>query len=274
MAVAEIAAEDQLGTMAAYTDGTDRYHTAYSFVFLRDALTPAHIRGCVEAMRRASPTAWPSWAFSNHDVVRAVSRFAGVDDQAALAKLLIAVLTCLRGTLFLYQGEELGLPHGDVPFARLQDPEGKTFWPRHKGRDGARTPMPWVREAAFAGFSTVEPWLPVDPAQAVRAVDRQDGDPASVLNFVRRFLRFRRVHPALVEGDIRFLDAPPAVLAFERAAPQERLLLAFNISAAPVSFELPAAARGRPLDGGGHAGVLQSGRVGLPAWGGLIVQPE
>jgi len=102
MAVAEIASDDPVGTMVAYTDGLDRYHTAYSFVFLRQSFGAAHIRRSVEQMLAASDNAWPSWAFSNHDVERVASRWCGgAEPSAALAKVLMAVLVSLRGTLFV-----------------------------------------------------------------------------------------------------------------------------------------------------------------------------
>ncbi|MGF1641565.1 MAG: alpha-amylase family glycosyl hydrolase, partial [Rhodospirillales bacterium] len=193
MSVAELASDDPIGTMVAYTDGSDRFHTAYSFVFLGPPLGAAAIRGIVEAMLARSPGAWPSWAFSNHDVERVATRWGGPGGAVGdLAKLLIALLCSLRGTAFLFQGEELGLPQADVPFERLQDPEGRTFWPEHKGRDGCRTPIPWASATPHAGFSVAEPWLPVDPAHRPLAVDVQEGDPASTLRFTRGFLAWRR----------------------------------------------------------------------------------
>lgn len=269
-AVAEIAADDQIGAMIEYTDGPDRYHTAYSFVLLREAFGAGVVRGALEEMQRRSPTAWPAWAFSNHDVVRAMSRWGGGGADPAFAKLLVALLTCLRGTAFLYQGDELGLPQADVPFARLQDPEGKTFWPRHKGRDGARTPMPWRGDAPFAGFSEVEPWLPVDPRHGGLAVDRQDADAASPLAFTRAFLAWRRAHPALKRGTIRFLDAPEPLLAFARAGVGEALLCAFNLGAEAVAAELAEAGRFRMLAAPGSGGHLTGSRLVLPGHGFLL----
>ena len=270
MAVAEIAAEDQIGTMAAYTDGPNRYHTAYSFAFLHDAPTPRAIRAGVEGMLAASQSAWPSWSFSNHDVVRVLSRYADDADRAARARLLIAVLSTLRGTAFLYQGEELGLPQGHVAYDRLQDPEGKAFWPRHKGRDGARTPLPWRADTAEAGFSTAEPWLPLDRAHIPLAVDRQEADPASVLNFTRRFLAWRKRQPALVSGDIRFLDAPEMILAFERSSTDQRLLLAFNFAQAPAVVPLLPSGVPAVIDAPGLGGHWTGGTAQLPAFGGMI----
>ena len=275
MTVAEIASDDPIGTTVAYTDGPDRYHTAYSFVFLRQSSGAAHIRRSVEDMLAASASAWPSWAFSNHDVERVVSRWGGPGDPSrAFANVLIAVLTCLRGTAFLYQGEELGLPQAEVPFERLQDPEGKNFWPEHKGRDGCRTPMPWVASARHAGFSTAEPWLPVDPAHPPLAVDGQEANPASTLRFTRRFLAWRKRHRALVEGGIRFLDSEEPVLAFERSADGERLLCVFNLGAEPREAELRLDGVPRPLEGHGLAGEIAGGRVRLPGHGGVFAVLE
>ena len=271
MTVAEIASDDPIGTMVAYTDGPDRYHTAYSFVFLRQSCGAAHIRRSVERIRAASASAWPSWAFSNHDVERVVSRWGGDGEPSReFAKVLIAVLTCLRGTVFLYQGEELGLPQAEVAFERLRDPEGKTFWPEHKGRDGGRTPMPWIASATHAGFSTGEPWLPVDPAHHPLAVDRQEPNPASVLRFTRRFLAWRKRRRALIEGDIRFVDTQEPVLAFERSGAGERLLCVFNLGAEPVEAPLRFEGTPRPLEGHGLPGELDGDRARLPGYGGVF----
>ncbi len=231
MAVAEIASEDELGAMARYTAGADRYHTAYSFVFLREGSSPLLVRETLERFEAVSAYAWPSWAFSNHDVVRTATRWAAPGgDPGARAKALIALLASLRGTAFLYQGEELGLPQAEVPFHRLQDPEGIAFWPRHRGRDGARTPMPWIHDREHAGFSPTEPWLPIEPAHRPLAVDRQNREETSTLNFARRFLAWRRGQAALRTGPIRFLDTPDGTIAFERTADQTRILCAFNLS--------------------------------------------
>ena len=273
MMVAEIASDDPVRTMTVYTDGPDRYHTAYGFVFLRQASGAAHIRASVEGALAASATAWPSWAFSNHDVERVVSRWNdGATDPAALAKTLIAVLTCLRGTAFLYQGEELGLPQADVPFERLRDPEGIRFWPGHKGRDGCRTPLPWIADAVNAGFTAGEPWLPVPPEHRALAVDRQEADPQSVLMFTRRFLAWRKTQPTLLRGDIQFLDANEPVLAFSRLMGGDSLICVFNLSAEPVAMDLPALAGRIPLAGHGLAGRLDGTRVTLPPQGAVFAR--
>ena len=95
---------------------------------------------------------WPSWTFSNHDAPRAISRWAEGRDEKAFAEMAMLLLMCLRGNVFVYQGEELGLPQAEVPFDRLVDPEAIANWPETLGRDGARTPMPWTADAPQAGL--------------------------------------------------------------------------------------------------------------------------
>jgi alpha-glucosidase len=242
MGVAEILCDSQLEVMAAYTQGEERLHTAYSFVFFRSKPTPKLIRHAVETAFGPERESWPSWAFSNHDVIRAVSRLAGEDGDRAAAKLLLVLISALPGNAFIYQGEELGLPHAQVPFDRLVDPEAIAMWPNHHRRDGARTPMPWHSEAPQAGFSTVEPWLPVDERHLPLAVDRAEADKDSPLWLTRRWLAFRKQHPALIWGDFRFVEASEAVLWFERFTEDEKLIGAFNMSVAPVRLPLEAKA--------------------------------
>ncbi len=232
--LAELASDDPEGAIAAYTAGDDRFHTAYSFRFLSKPFGPAVIREGVETLFRRAPDAWPSWAFSNHDFDRVASRW-GEGRGPGFPKTLLMLLTSLPGTIFLYQGEELGLPQGEVPYAALRDPDGLTFWPAYKGRDGERTPMPWIADAPHAGFSAVEPWLPVDPRHRALAVDRQDADPHSTLAFTREWLAFRRSRPAFADPGICFEDTGDGLLVFTRAG--ERLRLAYNLGDRPAQIE-------------------------------------
>lgn len=238
-ALGEISSEDSLATTAEYCT-PQRLHMGYSFELLTADCSPAYIRATVEALEAKMTGGWPCWAISNHDVQRAVTRWGGGDD-AAMASQLVALVCSLRGSVCLYQGEELGLPEAEVPFEALQDPYGKAFWPNFKGRDGCRTPMPWTG-ADDAGFSSGVPWLPVPRAHRMRSVEAQERDPTSVLHATRAFLRWRKQQPALVQGTIRFLDAPAQVLALVREHAGERLLLAFNLSPQACEWALPAPA--------------------------------
>ncbi len=123
---------------------------------------------------------------SNHDFPRHPSRWAGGDGRA---KAIAALVLTLPGTPYLYYGEELGMPETALRRRDIVDPPGQRFWPFFKGRDGARTPMPWTPEG---GFTTGTPWLPLGPDVATRNVAVQKADPHSVWNTYRKLLALRR----------------------------------------------------------------------------------
>lgn len=257
--IGEVGDEHPLPVMADYTEAGKRLHMAYSFALLTPEASGPHIRAQVEGLEAelARTGGWGCWALSNHDVPRVATRWAPhgqANDHLSIT--LLALLLSLKGSVCLYQGEELGLPEADIPFERLQDPYGKAFWPRFKGRDGCRTPMPWWKDAPQAGFNTgAEPWLPLGEEHAARAVDRQEIDPASVLSQARALLAWRRGEPRLRRGEIRFHHAEgPHALLFERRLPgQPALVLAFNLGTRAVNLLLPdtlgglAPAQGAPL---------------------------
>ncbi|MBB4188376.1 alpha-glucosidase [Sinorhizobium terangae] len=230
-----------LRTVAAYTGGRDKLHMCYTFDFLGPELTARHIRRCVENFQAVVADGWVCWAFSNHDVIRHVSRFAHNEaERERVAKLAICLLAALRGSICLYQGEELGLPEAELAFEELRDPYGIRFWPAFKGRDGCRTPMVWEKELPNAGFSLGTPWLPVRDEQRLLAVDAQEGVPGSVLEHYRRTLDFRRTQEPLLDGDMAFLTFDQDILAFTREKNGERMLFVFNLTREPQEVRLPA----------------------------------
>ena len=239
--VAEVGGEQADREMKLYTAGPDRLNSAYGFNFLYSgSLTPDLIDAAMRLWPGAPDEGWPSWAFSNHDAPRVVSRWLAGRDPTAFARQAMLLLLSLRGNIFLYQGEELGLPQADVPFERLRDPEAIANWPETQGRDGARTPMPWLADSPNAGFSTAEPWLPVDPAHVALAVDRQEKDPGSTLNLTRQLVALRKSKPALRTGALRRVEAEAPLLAFERGEGEERLLCAFNLGDEAIDWRPPA----------------------------------
>ena len=253
--------------IAEYTSGTDKFHMCYGFDLLGSDGKAGFIRKAVEGFEAAGPDSWICWALSNHDVKRAASRWGADKDSAAVAAVSLAMLLSLRGSVCLYQGEELGLPEADVPYELLQDPYGVTFWPEFKGRDGCRTPMPWTG-AAMAGFTSgKKPWLPIPPTHRARAVSAQKTDAGSPLNRVSAFLRWRKSQPALSGGAIAFHDAPEPLLAFSRKLGGETLICVFNLGAKPARFALQAGADYAALDGHGFTARLQKRTVALPAHG-------
>ncbi len=237
------AGDRALEIMAEYTAGDGRLHMAYSFDMLGSTFTARHFRHEVETFFRHAPDGWPCWSFSNHDVVRHVSRWAAPGDEDAVARLCIALLASLPGTICLYQGEELGQTESELTYEELTDPPGIRFWPEPKGRDGCRTPMVWEAGAPAAGFSTGRPWLPVKPPQAARAVDRQEGDPDSILAAYRSTLAFRRSRPELRQSPAAFLDLPEPVLGFERGDGDNRTLCLFNLGREAATVGVGGSAR-------------------------------
>jgi alpha-glucosidase len=175
----------------------------------------------------------------------------------------------LRGSVCVYQGEELGLTEAELPYESLQDPYGIAFWPQFKGRDGCRTPMPWNDDDAHAGFSRGMPWLPVPQEHRALAVTRQEADPHSVLNGFRTFMHWRQSQPTLRWGDIQFVDTAEPVLAFTRRLDGRTTLVVFNLADAAVDIRLPATL-GKQLRIDGHGllhGHLDGSRLQLPGYG-------
>ena len=267
----EISSEDSLATMAEYTRD-HRLHMGYSFELLSSDFSAAHIRNTVQQLEAQMHDGWPCWAISNHDVERVLTRWGNGNASPRLANLLTAMLCSLRGSVCVYQGEELGLTEAEVPFESLRDPYGITFWPNFKGRDGCRTPLPWDN-SAFSGFSKATPWLPIDEAHKALAVAHQEANPDSVLNGFRRFMQWRATQPALHLGHIRFLDTPEPVLAFVRNHADERVLAVFNLGKQPQSFALPGFEGAQALSGHGlEQGALQNGQLTLPGHGVLFAR--
>jgi alpha-glucosidase len=281
-AVGEVGDEDRsLKTMADYTSGGERLHMCYSFELLGTDFTPQHFRKALREFERAAGmhgdgSAWPCWAFSNHDVQRHASRFdpAG-KHRAAMAKLCCALLLSLRGSVCLYQGEELGLTEAAIAFEDLTDPAGIAFWPEYKGRDGCRTPFPWEAGLPNGGFSTANrTWLPMPPEHVAAAAGGQSEANGSVLEHYRAFLKFRKAQPALVSGSIRFIRSGSDVLGFERVIDGKAMLCLFNLSERSAKWLLPHDVKLADAGAPGFASELAAKTVRLgpyEAWFGHVL---
>jgi alpha-glucosidase len=269
----EISSEDSLATMAEYTNGR-RLHMGYSFELLTDDFSAGFVRRTVEALEAKLTDGWPCWAISNHDVKRVLSRWGGDAPTPELAKLLTALVASLRGSVCIYQGEELGLPEAELPFDKLQDPYGIAFWPNFKGRDGCRTPMPW-NDTKSAGFSRGEPWLPIPDRHRALAVSRQETQVDSALNGFREFMRWRKGSAALRSGSIRFFDAPEPLLVFARTDSKQSLLVAFNLDAQAQSVPVPSGLRVRQIRCPGPVnGQIDRNELMLPGYAAIYAEIE
>lgn len=244
-----------------------RLQLAYGYWLLgAHEITPSLLRDVAADLGHADDSGWPCWALDNHDFSRAVTRL-GAEAHPDLVTVILASLATMRGAMCLYQGSELGLPEADVPYDRLSDPYGREFWPAYKGRDGARTPMPWKTGAEHAGFSAVEPWLPVTPVHRELAVDGQHALPGSTLNRMRRFLGWRRDIAPIRRGGMEFVETNAEVLAFRRALDGETVTCSFNFSEHEVVLDMPEAETGPALEGHGFGAARHGDKVYLPGYG-------
>jgi len=231
---------------AARYCGDNLLHAAFNFQFLHCRWKPGDFLKSIQKWEQAlSPETFPNYVLSNHDVVRAATRYGRGESDERL-KVAAALLLTQRGTPYIYYGEEIGMR--DIPLTRdmVQDPIGKRFWPFMKGRDGCRSPMQWNADHA-AGFSAGQPWLPVNKNYVDRNVESQTADPDSLFNFYRKLIQLRRETPVLREGMFVPLTFDPrAVLAYLRKDGDQTIMVALNFSRRRVPFVLGSdLARGR-----------------------------
>ena len=223
--------------LGEYTSGDKRIHMCYAFEFLENRPATAQwVKTVFDKIDIEAPDGWVCWAFSNHDVERLTSRWS----LNNLSKYTYAMLLhSVRGSVCIYQGEELGLMESEVNFEDLRDPYGIEFWPEYKGRDGCRTPMVWQANAVNAGFSTEKTWLPVCAEQSQQAVDIQESDVDSLLHFFRKAIALRKALPVLQTGTQISTDARGGLLSFIREDDSSCLYCAFNLSDEVLEFSLP-----------------------------------
>lgn len=267
--VAEVGGKDAEREMKLFTSGETRLNSAYGFDFLYAAqLTPAVVARALAQWPAAPDIGWPSWAFENHDAPRALSRWCASEHREAFARLKAMLLASLRGNIIVYQGEELGLTQVEIPFEQLQDPEAIANWPLTLARDGARTPLPWQAQSEQGGFTASStPWLPLGEENLTRAIDRQEADPASLLNLTRQLLALRRDHPALRTGSCEVLLADATRLVLRRKADGEAVLAVFNLAAEAVDWPQGLATTGTTIFAVNGA---EPGR--LPAFGAAFIR--
>lgn len=212
---------------ANYYLGGEGLHLVFNFAFLHTPWNAAAFQTAIaEWDGLLGSDLWPTYTFNNHDQPRSFSRYGS---DLGRAQVAAAMLLTLRGTPFLYYGEEIGMRDGRIPRHRLQDPAGKRYWPLHPGRDPERTPMQW-HAGTYAGFSNREPWLPVNDDYGRVNVAAQDAVPSSLLQWYRRLLRLRREHPALHKGDYHRLPGGADGLAYLRSTTTETILVLLNFA--------------------------------------------
>ena len=220
--------------MRYYGPSNNGVHLPFNFFLVmepaRTHLDASIFRDVISKSENALQGRWTTYVLSNHDIPRAYDRLGDGRHNEQIAKLLATMLLSLRGSPFIYYGEEIGMVTTDPKTVEeVRDPVGRRYWPLRKGRDGERTPMQWD-SSAHAGFTTGTPWLPVPPSARTRHVVAQAADPSSLFNFYRKLTGLRRQSTALLDGDYTPVGSNPHVYAYLRRAPGQTMLVALNMS--------------------------------------------
>ena len=213
-------------------------HAAFDFEMLHAHWDPASfLKAILSSEKAMHPDSWPVYTLNNHDTSRSASRFHCGDNDERL-KVAAALLMTLRGTPFIYYGEEIGMRNIHVQRRYIQDRIGEKYWPIFDGRDKNRSPMQWNTKP-YAGFSSVKSWLPVNPDYVKRNVEVQRADPKSLFNFYRRIIQLRKDLPALRRGIFQPVTFEPRkILAYLRRDRDQIVLVALNFSRRPVRLAL------------------------------------
>lgn len=254
--VGEASSDTPGGPAAFYGDGSNELHEVFDFRLLRSHWHPEVFRRLIVESDRAVPQGgWPPVVFSNHDQSRHIDRYGPGGDPLRRARATALLLFTLRGTPFVYYGEELGLRNGRLRRADLRDPYTIRYWLWKSGRDPARTPMPWDASAQ-AGFTSGKPWLPLSQDWRQTNVACEQQDPRSMLSLYKRLIRMKKESKALGAGTYQQIDdVPNECLVFRRESHAggrgEALLIAVNFSAQAREISLP----------GGPSQLAHSGRL-------------
>ena len=241
--IGEILSDDPALVASYYGKNSDELHMNFYFEMLNCRFNAKAFQRCIERWERALPPgAWPAYTFSNHDVMRASSRYDHDGRGEERVRLLMMMLLTLRGTPFIYYGEEIPMKEIKLPRSALQDPVGRKWYPFHPGRDGCRTPMQWNGKK-YAGFSRSKPWLPLGPDFEKRNLDEAEKNPNSMLHLTRQLIRIRKDFPALQDGSYQSINHQGLknCYCFQRHREGQELTICLNFSTArqrisPVLF--------------------------------------
>ena len=184
--------------------GNDRLHAAFNFTMLSQPWNARRFSKAISDWEKLNQGEhWPNHVLNNHDNPRTSTRYHFNGDDQLLKTTAVLMMT-LRGTPFLYHGEEIGMRDIELSRDEILDPPGRKYWPFYKGRDGCRSPMQW-NDDIYSGFSDAKPWLPLHPGYVQRNVESQSKDPSSLLNLYKELIRLRRSLPTLQHGSFQLI---------------------------------------------------------------------
>ncbi|MEA3224093.1 MAG: alpha-glucosidase [Thermodesulfobacteriota bacterium] len=227
-------------------DGEDELHLAFDFGLIITKSSARLLKwgakrflDVIEKRNSFIPEkGWPCNVLSNHDNPRSISRFKGGKEAIKRAKVISTMLLTLRGTPFIYYGEEIGMRDGKMKHKDIMDPMGKKYWPLYTGRDPERTPMQWSPDEN-AGFTTGRPWLPVNNDFHLVNVETESQDPDSLLNLNKRLISLRKEKDAMNRGEwYSAKDASDDVMAYYRVKEDQKILVVLNFSNSPRPLKI------------------------------------
>ena len=236
-------------TAARYlAKGKDGLHLAFDFSLIFSTWNAhSYFKSIITWYDSIPFGGWPCNVLSNHDLLRSIDRFPWRTNREEKARVAATLLMTLMGTPFIYYGEEIGMHNTHIPKNQIRDPLGRKFWPLFAGRDKARTPMQWLPETR-GGFTTGNPWLPLNKDTRFRNVRQQEGEPSSLLNLYRNLIKLRKTSEALQRGSwVPFNNGQNGILAYFRITEKERIFVILNFIGRQNTLSLPEHTYGKVL---------------------------
>lgn len=221
--------------VSLYQACEQKVHAPFNFNLMGKRWSATEYRQFVDEFEKAlSPNDWPNYVFGNHDRSRLVSRLG-----EKRARVVAVLLLTLRGMPFIYYGDEIGMADVEISLEKIKDPFAKKLGETRYSRDPERTPMQWSGEK-YAGFSEVEPWLPVSPDFEKKNVEEELKDPSSILNLYRSLIGFRNKTPALQYGTYKSLDTLSSeIFSYVREYEGQKILIILNFSDKEIEETIP-----------------------------------
>jgi len=220
-------------------NGNDSLHLTFDFSLIFRWWNARSYYKCIQNWYDHIPDkGWPSIVLSNHDLYRSINRFGIGLHKKEKAKVAAVLLFTLRGTPFIYYGEELGMKNTKIAKSSIKDPVGKRYWPFYSGRDKARTPMQW-NDQQNAGFTNDKPWLPINKDFIENNIEKQKDNKDSLFNIYKALIYLRKIHKPLNAGDWKpLIYGSKGVLAYSREFENETIIVVLNFTSARKKINL------------------------------------
>jgi alpha-glucosidase len=250
---------------SSYLGMNDELHLAFDFSIIAQKWSGRNFAKTMRTwMHQCDAFNWPCIVLNNHDQPRSYTRHQKPGESDARAKILAALLLTMKGTPFIYYGEEIGMKNGDIRRDQLQDPVGVKYWPFNKGRDPERTPMLWDG-SKYAGFSSAKPWLPVNNDAASRSLKIQEKDRSSIYSWYKDLLALRKKTPALRSGSWKeIVSGNDDLFVYTRQEGKKTVTVLLNFS--NTQQHAGNTAEGKTL-------LSTERKTGSSIKGGIILQP-